>query len=142
MQIDVNDWSESTLYSAPCSATDPVVQWFWESVRAMPNPLRARLLYFGDPVLARGSGLTIWWVAVTGSSCVPVEGFAGLASVHGKCYPFSISTIPMARTGWSLPRAHTCFNRLDLPKYGSKQQLEDNLMRVLEDDTMGFGMDE
>lgn len=124
-EIDVDEWQASTLYSAPCTQSDPVIQWFWSAVRKMKHDTRARLLQF-----------------VTGSSCVPVEGFLGLASVHGKCYPFSISTIPMARTGWSLPRAHTCFNRLDLPKYTSQQELESNLMRVLEEDSMGFGMDE
>ena len=74
---------------------------------------------------------------------IPVEGFAGLCSTYGKIYPFSISTIPLSNTaGWSLPRAHTCFNRLDLPAYTNQDQLRTNLLKVLEPDAMGFGMDE
>eukprot|EP00656_Telonema_subtile_P044938 TRINITY_DN511_c0_g1_i4.p1 TRINITY_DN511_c0_g1~~TRINITY_DN511_c0_g1_i4.p1 ORF type:complete len:424 (-),score=108.93 TRINITY_DN511_c0_g1_i4:180-1451(-) len=125
-EIDVQEWFESTAYAPPCTAQDEVVQWFWTSVRGMTDEQRSSLLYF-----------------VTGSSCVPVEGFAGLSSTYGKIYPFSISTIPMTSTsGWCLPRAHTCFNRLDLPAYTSQEMLADNLLKVLEPDAMGFGMDE
>ena len=45
-------------------------------------------------------------------------------------------------TGQSLPRAHTCFNRLDLPLDQSQQQLEQILMQVVQWDIItGFDMD-
>jgi len=37
----------------------------------------------------------------------------------------------------NLPKAHTCFNRLDLPKYESKQKLLDKLSQAVEE-TCGF----
>jgi len=37
----------------------------------------------------------------------------------------------------NLPKAHTCFNRLDLPKYESKQRLLDKLSQAVEE-TCGF----
>ena len=42
-----------------------------------------------------------------------------------------------------LPRAHTCFNRLDLPLYGSREALQGALSAVIDDDLAitGFGMD-
>jgi len=35
------------------------------------------------------------------------------------------------------PRAHTCFNRLDLPPYESYQQLRDRLIKAI-DNSEGF----
>ena len=37
----------------------------------------------------------------------------------------------------SYPRAHTCFNRLDLPPYESYQQLRDRLIKAI-DNSEGF----
>lgn len=37
----------------------------------------------------------------------------------------------------NLPKAHTCFNRLDLPKYENKQKLLDKLSQAVEE-TCGF----
>jgi len=38
-----------------------------------------------------------------------------------------------------LPMAHTCFNQLLLPPYGSKQQLESKLVIAVKN-TEGFGL--
>ncbi len=40
----------------------------------------------------------------------------------------------------SLPRSHTCFNRLDLPPYPSKEVLADKLATAIEE-TEGFGVE-
>eukprot|EP00658_Telonema_sp_P-2_P083232 TRINITY_DN895_c0_g1_i8.p1 TRINITY_DN895_c0_g1~~TRINITY_DN895_c0_g1_i8.p1 ORF type:complete len:648 (+),score=162.78 TRINITY_DN895_c0_g1_i8:157-1944(+) len=127
LEIDVEQWFEATEYAPPCTAQDEVIRWFWTLVGGMSNDQRRRLLFF-----------------VTGSSCVPYEGFQGLCSTQGKIFPFSISTIPLDGNpgSWMLPRAHACFNRLDLPMYTSQEQLEENLVMILEPDFMGFGMDE
>ncbi|CAK5065463.1 unnamed protein product [Meloidogyne enterolobii] len=61
---------------------------------------------------------------VTGSASVPFEGFKGLRGSNG-LKPFCIER-------WgdeeSLPRAHTCFNRLDLPAYSNKQKMFSKIM--------------
>ena len=39
------------------------------------------------------------------------------------------------------PRAHTCFNRLDLPPYESYQQLRDKLIKAIEGSEGFAGVD-
>lgn len=39
-----------------------------------------------------------------------------------------------------LPIAHTCFNRLELPKYKNKEQLESAIAYVTENEAQGFGL--
>ncbi|CAN0088261.1 unnamed protein product, partial [Heterosigma akashiwo] len=38
------------------------------------------------------------------------------------------------------PVAHTCFNRLDMPNYASKQQVQEALELVIQIDVTGFSM--
>ena len=41
------------------------------------------------------------------------------------------------------PRAHTCFNRLQLPKYKTYKQLKENLDYVVQQDQIyGFGLED
>jgi hypothetical protein len=39
----------------------------------------------------------------------------------------------------SLPTAHTCFNQLDLPDYGSEDMLRDKLLLAIREGSVGFG---
>lgn len=52
---------------------------------------------------------------------------------------FTLHLVPDASPD-SLPKAHTCFNRLDLPPYPSKEKFHDKLKQaVLE--TAGFAVE-
>ena len=93
-----------------------VIQWFWRVVLSFNNEMRSRLLQF-----------------VTGTSRVPMNGFKELYGSNGP-QPF---TIEKWGTPNSYPRAHTCFNRLDLPPYESYQQLRDRLIKAI-DNSEGF----
>lgn len=42
----------------------------------------------------------------------------------------------------NLPRAHTCFNRLDLPKYPSYNHLKTAVDFIADNDIVGFGLEE
>lgn len=42
----------------------------------------------------------------------------------------------------NLPRAHTCFNRLDLPAYPSNQEMKAAIDFIAQNEIIGFGMDE
>ena len=42
----------------------------------------------------------------------------------------------------NLPKAHTCFNRLDLPKYPDTATLIEALDFIANTDIVGFGIDE
>ncbi|XP_036049836.1 E3 ubiquitin-protein ligase NEDD4 isoform X5 [Onychomys torridus] len=114
--VDVSDWKDHTKYKNGYSANHQVIQWFWKAVLMMDSEKRIRLLQF-----------------VTGTSRVPMNGFAELYGSNG---PQSF-TVEQWGTPDKLPRAHTCFNRLDLPPYESFEELSDKLQMAVEN-TQGF----
>ena len=42
----------------------------------------------------------------------------------------------------NLPKAHTCFNRLDLPKYPDYDSMKRALDFIANNDILGFGIEE
>lgn len=70
---------------------------------------------------------------VTGTSRVPMNGFAELYGSNGP----QLFTIEQWGTADKLPRAHTCFNRLDLPTYESFDDLRERLLMAVEN-AQGF----
>ncbi|KAK3129319.1 hypothetical protein QOZ80_6BG0477560 [Eleusine coracana subsp. coracana] len=117
-EIDLNDLKASAEYIG-YSAASPVIQWFWEVVKAFSKEDMARLLQF-----------------VTGTSKVPLEGFKALQGISGP-QRFQIHKAYGAPD--RLPSAHTCFNQLDLPEYTSKEQLEERLLLAIHEASEGFG---
>lgn len=118
-EIDVKDWKAHTLYKK-CDVEWNVAVWFWEVVDDMTHEKRSRLLQF-----------------VTGTCRVPVNGFKELQGSNGP-RKFMIEKVQLPPT--SLPRAHTCFNRIDLTEYQSKDVLEEKLLFAIEE-SMGFGIE-
>ncbi|KNE58375.1 hypothetical protein, variant [Allomyces macrogynus ATCC 38327] len=102
-EFDVDDWVTHSVYLG-YTASEPVIIWFWQCVRSWDNEKRARLLQFA-----------------TGTSRIPSSGFRYLQGTDGPCK----FTIERARGDvQALPKAHTCFNRIDLPPYQSYAMLE------------------
>ncbi|MGH0170145.1 UNVERIFIED_CONTAM: hypothetical protein FKN15_074258 [Acipenser sinensis] len=87
-----------------------------EAVLLMDAEKRIRLLQF-----------------VTGTSRVPMNGFAELYGSNGP----QLFTIEQWGTPEKLPRAHTCFNRLDLPTYETFDDLREKLLMAVEN-AQGF----
>ncbi|XP_061589649.1 E3 ubiquitin-protein ligase NEDD4-like isoform X2 [Cololabis saira] len=114
--VDVNDWRQHTVYKNGYCPNHPVIQWFWKVVLLMDAEKRIRLLQF-----------------VTGTSRVPMNGFAELYGSNGP----QLFTIEQWGTPDKLPRAHTCFNRLDLPAYESFDDLREKLLMAVEN-AQGF----
>ncbi|XP_076027893.1 E3 ubiquitin-protein ligase NEDD4-like isoform X2 [Genypterus blacodes] len=114
--VDVNDWRQHTVYKNGYCPNHPVIQWFWKVVLLMDAEKRIRLLQF-----------------VTGTSRVPMNGFAELYGSNGP----QLFTIEQWGTPDKLPRAHTCFNRLDLPTYESFDDLREKLLMAVEN-AQGF----
>uniref|UniRef100_A0A671V9H3 HECT-type E3 ubiquitin transferase n=1 Tax=Sparus aurata TaxID=8175 RepID=A0A671V9H3_SPAAU len=73
---------------------------------------------------------------VTGTSSIPYEGFASLRGSNG---PRRFCVEKWGKIT-SLPRAHTCFNRLDLPPYPSFSMLYEKLVTAVEE-TSTFGLE-
>ncbi|XP_072848984.2 E3 ubiquitin-protein ligase NEDD4-like isoform X4 [Pogona vitticeps] len=114
--VDVNDWRQHTIYKNGYCPNHPVIQWFWKAVLLMDAEKRIRLLQF-----------------VTGTSRVPMNGFAELYGSNGP----QLFTIEQWGSPEKLPRAHTCFNRLDLPPYESFEELREKLLMAVEN-AQGF----
>ncbi|XP_026320391.1 E3 ubiquitin-protein ligase Nedd-4 isoform X2 [Hyposmocoma kahamanoa] len=118
--IDVKDWRSNTLYKGDYHANHLVVQWFWRVVLSFSNEMRSRLLQF-----------------VTGTSRVPMNGFKELYGSNGP----QLFTVEKWGTPANYPRAHTCFNRIDLPPYESYQQLREKLIKAIEGSQGFAGVD-
>uniref|UniRef100_A0A674PIP0 HECT-type E3 ubiquitin transferase n=1 Tax=Takifugu rubripes TaxID=31033 RepID=A0A674PIP0_TAKRU len=119
VEIDLGDWRSNTEYRGGYHDGHIVMRWFWAAVERFNNEQRLRLLQF-----------------VTGTSSVPYEGFAALRGSNG-LRRFCIEK--WGRVA-SLPRAHTCFNRLDLPPYPSYTMLYEKLLIAVEE-TSTFGLE-
>lgn len=109
--IDVNDWKAYSAYKGDYNPNHPVIINFWKAVYSLNNEVRARLLQF-----------------VTGTSRVPMNGFKELYGSNGP----QLFTIERWGNPRQLPRAHTCFNRIDLPPYESYHDLRKKLIQAIE----------
>jgi hypothetical protein len=115
---DIEDWKKHTIYKG-YTASSKQVKWFWELVESFSDEQRARLLQF-----------------VTGTSRLPVGGFEKLIGSNGPM-KFCIEKVSDKS---KLPLSHTCFNRIDLPAYTSKEDLFKKVTIAVEE-TEGFGLE-
>lgn len=123
--IDMDDWQEHTEYSGEYEGIGPdapSVQWFWEVVTEFDQEMKARLLQF-----------------VTGTSGVPSRGFGVLQGNDGNIRKFTIHGVPVGVCLY--PRAHTCFNRIDLPLYESLDDLKEKLKLAVTMVATGFDIE-
>jgi len=120
--IDLQDWKTNTRLKH-CTVETPQVVWFWNIVGSYSEEMRARLLQF-----------------VTGSSRVPLQGFKALQGSTGAAGPRLFTLHLVDVDPGNLPKAHTCFNRLDLPPYPSEEKMMDKLTQAVEE-TCGFAVE-
>ncbi|VDK45621.1 unnamed protein product [Anisakis simplex] len=119
-KIDVKDWKDNTLYKGGYAPNHAVIHNFWKCILSFDNEMRARVLQF-----------------VTGTSRVPMNGFRELYGSNGP----QKFTIEKWGNPDMLPRAHTCFNRMDLPPYGSFHELREKLTVAIENSEIFSGVD-
>eukprot|EP00531_Pseudo-nitzschia_arenysensis_P006133 CAMPEP_0116121812 /NCGR_PEP_ID=MMETSP0329-20121206/3892_1 /TAXON_ID=697910 /ORGANISM="Pseudo-nitzschia arenysensis, Strain B593" /LENGTH=859 /DNA_ID=CAMNT_0003615641 /DNA_START=144 /DNA_END=2723 /DNA_ORIENTATION=- len=123
--IDLDDWKAHTEYSGEYEELcihHPTVEWFWETLEEFNDEMKARLLLF-----------------VTGTSGVPSRGFGVLQSNDGNIRNFTIHGVSAEICFY--PRAHTCFNRIDLPLYSSKEELQERLKLAVTMSATGFDIE-
>jgi len=122
-EISIDDWQLNTNYDGlfeTSKENHKVVQWFWEVVRdEFDQEMRARLLQFA-----------------TATSSIPLGGFACLLDFHGDICNFTVRGVDAHD---DLPRASTCFNRIYLPNYESKDILREKLTIAVLHAGTGFG---
>ena len=71
---------------------------------------------------------------------VPLQGFKALQGSTGAAGPRLFTLHLIEAPTDNLPKAHTCFNRLDLPPYESKEKMLDKLTQAVEE-TCGFAVE-
>jgi hypothetical protein len=124
-EIDMQDWQDHTEYSGDyenIGGEYPTCQWFWEVVGEFDQETKARLLQF-----------------VTGTSGVPSRGFGVLQGNDGNVRKFTIHGVSVGTCLY--PRAHTCFNRIDLPMYETKEELKEKLKLAVTMCASGFDIE-
>lgn len=118
-EVDVSDLKMHTQYNG-YRLSSPQIEWFWTLMNELDRDDRARLVMF-----------------VTGSSKVPLGGFANLPGMGGGVQRFQIHRV--AGDSERLPSAHTCFNQLDLPEYATRDKLRERLLTAIREGSEGFG---
>jgi len=124
-EIDKADWRKHTEYAGAYESkkdNHKIIKWFWEMVNQLDDSDAARLLQFS-----------------TGTSRVPIQGFKLLQGRDGDVRKFTITSVKLKDSVF--PKAHTCFNRIELPLYESKEQLKHYVTDAIHMETTGFGME-
>ena len=118
--IDMDDWTRHTEYTGEFGGqpNHKVAQWFWEIVRSFEQEQKAKLLQF-----------------VTGTAGVPVQGFQALQGNDGNIRKFTLHGDKNVKV---FPRAHTCFNRIDIPIYKTKAEMQKYLTMAISYEASGF----
>ena len=122
--IDVEEWKIFTDYKAPYNANHYLIIWFWEILSELSQKELSNLLLF-----------------TTGSGRVPLGGFSVLESNRGNIARFTIESIPYIKGKKNFIKAHTCFNRLDIPLFLLKNDLIEAIKFVTNNEILGFGID-
>lgn len=117
-EIDVKDMEANTEYQGGYTASSTYIKWFWEVIKSMSQ-----------------EDLKLFLLFVTGTTKVPIGGFAHLYGSNGP-QKLTINKITMK----NLPSSHSCFNRLDLPEYKSKDILSQKLYYAIKE-TKGFDLE-
>jgi len=111
-ELDLAEWRSATEYRGGLTESHDVVIWFWEVLESWTDEKRAQLLSW-----------------VTSTTRAPIRGFKHLAGRDGVERAFTLTSVPRSQAKY--PRSHTCFNRIDLPLYTHKAELEEGLDFVL-----------
>ncbi|PNF22147.1 putative E3 ubiquitin-protein ligase HERC4 [Cryptotermes secundus] len=108
------DWEElqrNAEYKNGYTENDKTIRMFWEVFHELSEEEKRKFLLF-----------------LTGSVRIPIQGMKAI-----KIY------IQPSSDDRYLPVAHTCFNLLDLPRYGTKEKLRYKLMQAMQQ-TEGFSL--
>ena len=122
--IDCDEWKSFTEYKEPYNENHIVIKWFWEILSGLTQKELSNFLLFA-----------------TGSSRVPLGGFMELEGNDGIINRFTIYYLPYNYRVKNFIKSHTCFNRIELPCFTNKKDLEDAIRFVSGNQIWGFGME-
>ena len=120
-EINVEDWKTNTQYRGDFNDKHKVVKWFWQIMQKLNQEELRKFLLF-----------------CTGMPRIPIEGFRALQSNRNKICKFQLQSVPFHDERVSYIKAHTCFNRLEVPLYKNKADLELNIRGILSQEKFFF----
>jgi hypothetical protein len=123
-RVDVEDLIANTEVASGYTPESPTVGYLFDVLRGFSQDELRDFLQF-----------------VTGSTQVPLGGFRNLRGRDRQITPFRVVQLYTGADNpdqW-LPVAHTCFNRLDIPEYTSREILEQKLRQAIEESRNIFG---
>lgn len=123
--ISVEDWKANTQYKGEYTergVNHPIIKMFWEVMNESTDEQRAKFLQFA-----------------TGTARVPVQGFSALQGNDGNIKLFTIESVSLQNSVY--PKAHTCFNRIELPMYSNKDEMKFRMAQAMQYSGVGFAME-
>ena len=129
-EINIKDWKENTIYKGDFNEQHPVIKMFWECIEALNKTQLEKFIEF-----------------VTGCSSIPLDGFGNLKGMGGNIMKFTIepyicfSAEDPYTSEFRLIEAKTCFNRIILPYYKNKYEMNKAINIILNNDTSFFGLE-
>ncbi len=122
--IDIEEWKSFTQYREPLNQNSQIIIWFWEIMSTLNQSQLSNFLQFS-----------------TGTARVPIGGFAELESNRGNISRFTIVQIPFVNNCKNYIKAHTCFNRIEIPNFPTKDLLQEAIEFIGNCEILGFGID-
>ena len=120
----MEDWHRNTIYKEPYYSESQIIIWFWEIIKELSQKELSNLLMFS-----------------TGTSRVPFGGFAALESNRGNVSQFMIEQGEYQEGQKNYIKAHTCFNRLSIPEFETKEEMEEAIKFISSNEIIGFGIE-
>lgn len=122
--IDLTDWKENTYYKGSYTKDDGTIKMFWDVLNELSH-----------------EELLVFYKFCTGCSRVPIDGFGSLQGTRNKLLKFCIESPSIKGNSENrLIEAQTCFNRICLPEYGSKEKMKKAIYTIINNDTNFFGL--
>ena len=121
-QIDINDWKNNTEYKGGYTKDSKTVVAFWSILSELNN-----------------EDLLSFFTFCTGCAKPPINGFKNLQSSRRQISKFCIEKLEGSNN--SLIVAKTCFNRIYLPDYETKEMMQKSIKTILTNNTDLFGIE-
>ena len=64
-----------------------------------------------------------------------------MESNRGEIAKFCIESTNYTQKKLNFIKAHTCFNRIDIPIYNTEKELKDSISFIINNEILGFGID-
>ena len=118
--IDLRDLKENIVYKGEYNENHPVIKMFWEKLVTLKKNELIKFLEFS-----------------TGSSAVPIDGFGSLKDIEGRIHKLTVepfmdySSENPGEYKFHKIDARKMYNTIILPKYRTKQELDNALDIVI-----------